>query len=192
MIHAAGELQRVIPDTFRNQDVITRNTANCRDREENFRKCYREAVEALLVIGTSQKTHWRYDITALRMMRALVQRDLPNDSPQVEYLLSKVTNDHPSLRYVRLSLTHSCYVLNSPPQYAQRALMKMLRYIKVRTNTSRPEDISCQINRNPLRRQIPMKQPSPATTKEYLASFAVPLDWNVAKEKPCVKYNIFK
>jgi proteasome activator subunit 4 len=100
---AAEELQRILPDTFRDQDVIIRNTANCRDREEKFRKCYREAAEILLEVGMSQKTHWRYDIAALRMARALIQRDSPTDGPRVEYLLSKATNDHPSLRYVRLT-----------------------------------------------------------------------------------------
>lgn len=34
------------------------------------------------------------------MMRALIQRDLENNGPQVEYLLSKAIADHPSLRYV--------------------------------------------------------------------------------------------
>jgi len=110
---AAEELQRTVPENLRDQDVILRNTANCKERELNFRKCYKEAANALLGIGTSTKTHWRYDIVALRMVRALIQRDLPNGSPEVEYLLSKTTNDHPSLRYVRLFHAHSSYPLTT-------------------------------------------------------------------------------
>jgi proteasome activator subunit 4 len=99
LIGAAEELRRVV--RLRDQDVVLRNTENCKNREVIFRKCYQEAADALLAIGTSPKTHWRYDIVALRIVRALVQRDLPNGGAQVEYLLSKTTNDHPSLRYVR-------------------------------------------------------------------------------------------
>lgn len=109
LIRAAEELERIVPNSLRDRDVILRNTANCKDREVIFRKYYQEATAALLEIGTSTKTHWRYDIVALRIVRALIQRDLPNDGRQVEYLLSKTTDDHPSLRYVRQLRTHqSC------------------------------------------------------------------------------------
>jgi proteasome activator subunit 4 len=105
---AAEDLQRTVPEKLRDQDVILRNTANCKERVLNFRKSYQEAANALLAIGMSTKTHWRYDIVALRMVRALIQRDFPNGSPEVEYLLSKATSDHPSLRYVRSFHHSSC------------------------------------------------------------------------------------
>jgi proteasome activator subunit 4 len=110
---AADELQRTVPEKLRDQDVILRNTENCKERLLNFRKCYQEAANALLAIGKSTKTHWRYDIVALRMIRALIQRDLPNGSPEVEYLLSKATNDHPSLRYVRVFHDYSSSLLTT-------------------------------------------------------------------------------
>lgn len=90
----------MLPQSLRDQDITTRNYANCRDREAIFQANHQKAREALLVIGTSKSTHWRYNIVALRMMRALIQRDLENNGPQVEYLLSKAIADHPSLRYV--------------------------------------------------------------------------------------------
>lgn len=170
LIGAARDLERTLPKSLHDQDIVTRNDASCRRREENFRKYHQEAREALLVIGMSKDTHWRYNIVALRMMRALVQRDLENNGKQAEYFLSKVIADHPSLRY-----------------YSQRAVMKMLRYIKVRTTTSLPEEISMQINRNPLRRRIEVKQPSHETTKEYLSEFAVPIDWSVAQQEPLLQ-----
>jgi len=105
LVNAAQDLKRTVPESLLDQDVIARNTANCRNREEKFRKYHAEAREALLVIGTSKTTHWRYSIVALRMMRTLIQRDLQNSSPQVEYLLSMTTADHPSLRYVRVSIS---------------------------------------------------------------------------------------
>jgi proteasome activator subunit 4 len=69
-------------------------------------------------------------------------------------------------------------------QYGQRAVMKMLRYIKLRTNTTAPEDIAIQVNRNHLRRHVAMSQPTQETTAEYLASFAQPFDWKLGQEKP--------
>ena len=107
LINAAQDLKRTVPESLSDQDIIARNTANCRNREEKFQKFHAEAREALLVIGTSKTTHWRYSIVALRMMRTLVQKDLQSSSPQVDYLLSMTTADHPSLRYVRVSISVS-------------------------------------------------------------------------------------
>jgi proteasome activator subunit 4 len=64
--------------------------------------------------------------------------------------------------------------------------MKMLRYIKVRSHSKEPTDLILQINNNPLRRRVPIQQPSHETTRLYLRAFAEPVDWNVAQEKPSV------
>jgi proteasome activator subunit 4 len=167
---AAEELYLTVPEKLRDRQVIQRNAKNCRNREEIVRNYYREAMDALVEIGNAKSTHWRYNIVALRLLRVLVRRDTENSGPQMEYLLSKAIDDHPSMRY-----------------YAQRGVMKMLRYLKVRSSSEKPEDLSLQVNRSPLRRHVPVQQPSRDTTKEYLATFARPIDWQAAQQQPLVR-----
>jgi proteasome activator subunit 4 len=97
---AAEELFKILPENIQDRDMIQRNSRVCKERLEATRNYLDEAHKALLAIGTSDKTHWRYSIVALRMLRALVRREVPNTSPQMEYFLSKTTDNHPSIRYV--------------------------------------------------------------------------------------------
>ncbi|PVF98837.1 hypothetical protein CPB86DRAFT_757643 [Serendipita vermifera] len=168
--HAAQELFKILPEGLQDREVIRRNADICKARLEVTRNYLEETEKALLAIGTSDKTHWRYSIVALRMLRALVRREIPNSSSQMQYFLSKTTDNHPSIRY-----------------YSQRAVMKMLRYIKVRSHSKEPQDLILQSNNNSLRRSVPVQQPSHNTTREYLQAFAKPIDWNLAQEKPILQ-----
>ncbi|CCA68831.1 hypothetical protein PIIN_02692 [Serendipita indica DSM 11827] len=167
LLEAAEELFATVPEALRDREVIQRNIENCRKREKKFQEHLNESMTALLSIGNSSSTHWRYSIVALRMIRVLVRKDVTNNDAQLEYLVAKITDNHPSMRY-----------------YSQRAIMKMLRYIKVRSSATKPEDISLQINRNPLHRLVAINQPTLGTTEEYLHAFSKPLDWKHAVEKP--------
>lgn len=56
-------------------------------------------------------------------------------------------------------------------QYARRCLLKVGRYIKLRTTTSEAVDMALQINRNPLRQHLPVPSHTHEYTLKYLASF---------------------
>ncbi|KAG8866672.1 hypothetical protein FRC20_007837 [Serendipita sp. 405] len=170
LIDAAEEILNTVPEPLRDRDFIKRNFEHCRNRENTFLQSLQQASEALLAIGNSTSTHWRYHIVALRIIRTLIQKDVTNTTAEMKYLIPKVTDDHPSIRY-----------------YSQRAIMKMTRYIKIRTFTQREEDISLQINRSPLRRMVPIHQPSEHTTDKYLADFMQPLDWVLAQDQPLLQ-----
>ncbi|KAG8915861.1 hypothetical protein FRC00_010752 [Tulasnella sp. 408] len=71
--------------------------------------------------------------------------------------------------------------------YAQRAVMKASRYIKLRTSTGSPEDIAFYRNHNPLRRTFLTPHPSHEYTAEYLEGFGGPLDRAVAREEPVLQ-----
>lgn len=167
LVRAAEDLFLTVPERLRDRSVIARNMEMCRRREARALEYYNEAMNSLIEIGNAKSTHWRYNIAALRLFRALVRKDTENYGPQMEYLLSKTIDNHPTMRY-----------------YSQRAVMKMLRYLKIRSSTTRPEDISLQVNQSPFRRKVPVIQPSRDFTKEYIASFAQPLDWQLAQKKP--------
>lgn len=57
--------------------------------------------DLLLRIAEDPRTHWKYSITAIRLLRTLIRRDSPLHASHVEYLLSQTHADHPSMRYVR-------------------------------------------------------------------------------------------
>lgn len=57
--------------------------------------------DILLRIAENPQTHWKYSITAIRLLRTLVRRDCPLHASHIEYLLTQTHADHPSMRYVR-------------------------------------------------------------------------------------------
>ena len=64
--------------------------------------------------------------------------------------------------------------------------MKTLRYIKLRTFSESNEDIGIQMNRNPLRKTLPVQDPTHEKTQVYLSQFKEPVDWNQASKQPYV------
>lgn len=71
-------------------------------------------------------------------------------------------------------------------QYAQRAVMKSLRYIKLRTFSTSPLDLAMERNHNPLRRTVSVTKPSHDFTARYLQSFKQPLGHEPASGEPFV------
>ncbi|KAF8203239.1 hypothetical protein BJ912DRAFT_842338 [Pholiota molesta] len=126
----------------------------------------REATRNILEIGNSPRTHWRYGIYAIRCLRTLVRKDSPLTRQQIVYFLEKTYDDHPSIRY-----------------YAQRAIMKSIRNIKLRTFCPDPIDLALARSRNPLKQYVPVV-PSPQTTEEFLAQYKIPVDPSLAERKP--------
>lgn len=64
--------------------------------------------------------------------------------------------------------------------------MKTLRYIKLRTFSQSNEDIGIQMNRNPLRKTLPVPDPTSEKTQSYLSQFKEPIDWKQASKQPYV------
>ncbi|CAA7258799.1 unnamed protein product [Cyclocybe aegerita] len=144
--------------------------AKTREKRIHRVKICDEAIHTInrniLEIGNSSRTHWRYSIYAVRCLRTLVRRDLPLSSEQIEYFLEKVHEDHPTIRY-----------------YAQRAVMKSLRNIKLRTFCTNAIDLALMRSHNPLQRWV-KTMPSPHTTRDFLHQYKVPVDLHSSKQKP--------
>ncbi|KAF8971515.1 hypothetical protein BDZ97DRAFT_1913988 [Flammula alnicola] len=131
-----------------------------------FNQAVRDANRNILEIGNSSRTHWRYAIYAVRCLRTLVRRDSPLTREQIVYFLEKAYEDHPSIRY-----------------YAQRAIMKSMQNIKLRTFCTDPTDLALARNHNPLKRSVAVI-PSPQTTSEFLDQYKIPVDLHLAERKP--------
>ncbi|KAF8213398.1 hypothetical protein K438DRAFT_1902498 [Mycena galopus ATCC 62051] len=117
-----------------------------------------ELMSIVLAIGNSSKTHWKYEITAIRCLRTIIRRDAPLTSDQIRYFMEKTHNSNPSMRY-----------------YAQRAAMKSLRNIKLRTFCPEPTDLILGRNHNPLKQKL-VVEPSHESTHKFLTAFMTPLD----------------
>jgi hypothetical protein len=48
-------------------------------------------------IARDQRTHWRYAIMAIKVLRTLIQRDVPTTAPIMRLLLEKTHDNHSSV-----------------------------------------------------------------------------------------------
>lgn len=69
-------------------------------------------------------------------------------------------------------------------KYAQRAIMKISRYIKLRTLSEGPVDLVLEQNHNPLRRAVEIQQPNRDFTSRWLSEYRSPLDIARAQREP--------
>lgn len=160
-------LAELIPITQEDQDLISR----CRDQRVERGRLLDETSENLvdlaLDIGNSEDTHWRYSIYVVRCLRTLVRRDIPVRPDHIEYFLERVHDDHPTVRY-----------------YAQRAVMKTLRNIKLRTLCASTTDLALCSHKNPLKVEVPV-HPKWNTTERFLEAYTIPLA-KTSPPKPCL------
>ncbi|KAK1232607.1 Proteasome activator BLM10 [Marasmius sp. AFHP31] len=113
---------------------------------------------AVMAVGESSETHWRYAIVALRCLRTLIRRDKPLTPSQMSYFLARVHDSHPTIRY-----------------YAQRGIMKSTRNIKLRSYCPTPVDLVKGRNHNPLKVSVAAVS-SQSTIMEYLKDYRNPID----------------
>ncbi|KAH8100502.1 hypothetical protein BXZ70DRAFT_1022407 [Cristinia sonorae] len=132
-----------------------------------------ETTRTTLRIAQSSETHWKYSIVAVRCLRTLIRRDTPMDGAHVKFLLEHTHDSNATIRY-----------------YAQRAVMKVSRFIKLRTLAEGPVDLALERSKNPLKRMISVENPSQEYTAKFLAQFRVPLDLDKAREEPLLQNQV--
>jgi len=159
----------------------------------------------ILGLSDSGKLHWRYSIYAIRCFRTLVRRDVPLQGAHMQYFLKNAHDDHPMMvsflfvfRNSRRLTGYQRYVSPWPQrgtwshihilwQYAQRAIMKSVRFLKLRTCCTRPEDLALMRNLNPLNRIVSVK-PHQQTTLNFLNAYKIPVNMSIAGEEPWVYF----
>ena len=151
-------------------------------------------------IGNDDDTHWRYLIWATRTLRTLIRKDAPTSAKHIEYFLYAVHDDHPSV--VSLTDTASRMSTHVPStairryflpatrdhdlifaQYAQRAVMKAARYIKLRTFCKEPAALATCSPSNPLKKTLPIN-PVSGMTMKFLEAYKEPLNLDERILKP--------
>ncbi|KAF9568562.1 hypothetical protein CPC08DRAFT_679680 [Agrocybe pediades] len=148
-------------------DGLTRRAMEKRlYRIDGTNKAIEQVNREILQIASSSRTHWRYAIYAIRCLRTLVRRDMPLDRELITFFLKKVHDDHPTIRY-----------------YAQRAVMKSIQNIKLRTYCNSPVDLVLARNQNPLKRTVKVSR-TPSTTPKFLEQYRVPITSNTDQRQP--------
>jgi len=128
---------------------------------------------------------------AVRVLRTLLRRDTPTSPSHLRLFLEKVCDSNPTMVrsrgllgpckdvdiFVNISATwdHDWHRISheltcSTYQYAQRGIMKALRYIKLRSYCRSPADLALSSPINPLRCHIPTEG-SYSSTAEILINF---------------------
>ncbi|KAJ7130046.1 hypothetical protein C8R43DRAFT_1025561 [Mycena crocata] len=148
------------------KQLIRKCTDNRIMRIRKMNESSNELLSNVLAIGNSSKTHWKYEIAAIRCLRAVIRRDAPLTSEQIQYFMEKTIDSNPSMRY-----------------YAQRAVMKGLRNLKLRTLCPRPNDLILGRNHNPLKELVNV-QPTHESTQKFLKAYRVPLDLSRSEQGP--------
>ncbi|KAJ7462702.1 hypothetical protein B0H11DRAFT_2310714 [Mycena galericulata] len=148
------------------QQLIQKCTDNRKFRVRLMNESSDELTSIVLAVGNSSKTHWKYEIAAIRCLRAVIRRDAPLTPAQIRYFMAKTQDSNPSMRY-----------------YAQRAVMKSLRNLKLRTFCREPTDLILGRNHNPLKQKLNV-EPSHELTRKFLEAYKVPLDLSRVQQGP--------
>ncbi|KAH9921997.1 uncharacterized protein BXZ73DRAFT_91690 [Epithele typhae] len=170
LIKATHHLRAMVTYAEIADDVLTR----CETQRANRLAIHNEAVllttDTVLKIANNPDTHWRYAIVAVRCLRSLIRRDAPMKTEHVEYFLKNSYDSNASMRY-----------------YAQRGVMKVSRFIKLRALAQDPADIALEQNHNPLRRKVRVEDPSREFSEVKLSEYRVPLDLDRGRTEPLLR-----
>ncbi|KAF9459432.1 hypothetical protein BDZ94DRAFT_1312356 [Collybia nuda] len=104
---------------------------------------YKETVSSILEVALRPGTHWRYVQMASRFLFGLLRRDVPTPPDVVQFFLEQSTSPQPTIRV-----------------YVQRALVKLLTFIKYRTYSTSKEQLWLAEWTNPLAHIVPITNPS--------------------------------
>ncbi|KAG6902315.1 hypothetical protein C0995_001694 [Termitomyces sp. Mi166 len=148
------------------RDLVVRLRTRRVERSQLLENAAQINISSILDVGESEWTHWRYRIVATRALRTLVRRDAPTSTRHLQYFLDRVYDDHPTIRY-----------------YAQRAITKIARNIKLRTFCTTPTDLALMRVRNPLKMKMVI-EPSHKLTAKVLADYRTPFDSKQDIRKP--------
>ncbi|KAM0751556.1 hypothetical protein T439DRAFT_300497 [Meredithblackwellia eburnea MCA 4105] len=159
-LEAAADDLSTLSSVPENSELVEAVASKARQRIDQKNSAYADLVPKLLAIAQDLDTHWRYALTATRLLRALIRRDQPLRPDVAAYVSRQLICDLPNQR------THSML-----------ALTKILHFIKLRTACGGSgEKLLLQQTSNPLRRKVKLEQPlAPDFTEKFIESFTQPM-----------------
>lgn len=116
-------------------------------------------VDAVYAVATHPATHWAFALLALRVLRALLRRDVPPDARVAAYFAREAVSPNPIVR-----------------RHAQQALERVLYWVKMRTLADGAEGVLLETAAHPLKRVVAAPVPLPdAERAARVAAYAAPL-----------------
>ncbi|KAF8587289.1 ARM repeat-containing protein [Ramaria rubella] len=103
---------------------------------------YASTLNSVLELARAPTTHWRYVQAAARFLSHMIRRDVSPSPGVARFFIDNTLSDHPSLR-----------------SYSLRAIVKILRTIKIRTWSESAEELWLDKWRNPVSVVIPLTDP---------------------------------
>ncbi|KAI0639143.1 hypothetical protein C8Q77DRAFT_1152142 [Trametes polyzona] len=167
---ALRQLRALVQPPGAGDEITAKATAQRVVRLSETDQALSRMTDTLLEIANNPDTHWRYAIVAVRALRSLLRRDVPLKAAHVRYLVEMTFDSNASMRY-----------------YSQRAVMKISRYIKLRSLARGPVDVALEQNHNPLRRKVPTQDCTRETFENALNEYRTPLDLARAREEPLIR-----
>ncbi|CAL1696420.1 unnamed protein product [Somion occarium] len=168
---ALDNLKKCLSDVVEEPSVVVKARAQRVRRLKLWNDGVQRTTDVILKVAQSPNTHWKYSIVAVRCLRTLIRRDVPLSRSHVQCLLEKTYDSNGSI-------------------YAQRAIMKISRFIKLRSLNWSAMDLAMEQNHNPLRKKVPVLDPSHEFTRKFLLEYRKPLDLEKARKEPLLRDKI--
>ncbi|KAF8527908.1 ARM repeat-containing protein [Hysterangium stoloniferum] len=105
-------------------------------------KTYETMLKSALEVARAPTTHWRYVQAAARLLSHMIRRDIAPSPDVAQFFVESALSDHPSLR--------ACSI---------RALVRLLRMVKIRSWSRTVEDLWLDNWQNPLSLVVHLDDP---------------------------------
>ncbi|THV06075.1 hypothetical protein K435DRAFT_712109 [Dendrothele bispora CBS 962.96] len=136
------DLRQEFSESFVDQRILDEALAKRPVRVANRNALYHKTVSSILEVARRPQTHWRYVQIACRFLNGLLRRDVASSPEAVTFFMQHTISPQPS---IRLS--------------SQRAITKLLTFVKFRTYSHSGEELWSEEWKNPLQEDIHISDP---------------------------------
>ncbi|KAH9487094.1 Proteasome activator complex subunit 4 [Psilocybe cubensis] len=140
---ALRELERNFSSSFINHDLLNSALQKTQVRASKREILYIDTVSSILQLASRPTTHWRYLQSAARFLYGLLRRDAVPSPDLSKFFLSQTISPQPTIRAI-----------------AQRAIVKLLVFIKIRSFSHSKEALWLDEWTNPFSRKVPIGDPA--------------------------------
>ncbi|KAF9474298.1 hypothetical protein BDN70DRAFT_884955 [Pholiota conissans] len=150
---ALNALELEFSASFVNKDILGQAMEKTVTRIARREALHSDTVSSILELALRPTTHWRYLQTAARFLFGLLRRDGVTFPNVAKFFLDQTTSPQPTIRST-----------------AQRGIIKILTFVKIRSFSQSKEQLWLDEWNNPLAHEIVISDPN-----EFIASLNQPV-----------------
>ncbi|KAF9056661.1 hypothetical protein BJ165DRAFT_1362353 [Panaeolus papilionaceus] len=140
---ALKSLRQEFSDTFIDDKLLAEAMKRSLIRMSRRESMYSDTISTIVTLATRPTTHWRYTQMAAKFLSNLLRRNIPPPPDVTKFFVDQVISPQPTIRST-----------------AQKGLIKLMMFIKIRTYSLSPEDIWLAEWKNPLERHVVINDPA--------------------------------